>query len=81
MRSNEVLLVIAEEVHCSAWSENINGMDYSRQAVERFITQSNWNILSAHVSCWCAISVSAYTRTHIHTHTPCANNAMDFFFS
>lgn len=44
MGSNEVLLVILEGAHCSAQGGNINGMDYSRQPVERFITQSNGDI-------------------------------------
>ena len=51
MGSNEVLLVIVEKAHCWSQRGNISGMGYSRQPVERFITQSNWDILSLHVPC------------------------------
>lgn len=72
MGSNEVLLVILEEAHCLAQAGNINGMDYSRQPVERFITQSNRDIyIVCRTPCWCIIFVQINMED--------TQNAVDFF--
>ena len=69
MWSNEVLLVIVEEAHCSARRGNVNGMDYSRQPVEGFITQSNWDIYCLCMSPGGVPSLYSPVQTCIRTHT------------
>lgn len=81
MGSNEVLLVIVEEAHCSAQRGNINGMDYSREPVERFITQSNWDIYCLCMSPVGVLSLYSDIQTCIHTHKHrgCTQKAVDIF--
>lgn len=69
MGSNEVLLVIVEEAHCWAQRGNVNGMDYSRQPVERFITQSNWDIYRLYISPVGVLSLYSAVQIWIYTHT------------